>query len=106
MKILFPAAAALGMAGCGEEMQATAPSGEVPRPGAMPYVFGGRYQGVASNNQFAVWVVDTQTGAVTRCDMQACGEWVLPKALAWAPAPSAHPVGQREPGVPGLSSQK
>jgi hypothetical protein len=106
MKILLPAVAALGTTGCGNEVPPPAPTAQVSRPEPAPYVFGGRFQGVASNNQFAVWVVDTQTGAVARCDTQACAEWVLPKAPGWTPAPGAQPAGPPGPIVPGLGGQK
>lgn len=107
IKILLPAVVALGLSGCGDEAP-PAPIVQVPQsaPTPAPYVFDGRYQGVASNNQFAVWVVDTRTGAVARCDTQACGEWVLPKAPGWTPAPGAQATGQQQPMVPGFGGQK
>lgn len=105
MKSLLPAVTVLGLASCGNEVP-PAPTAEVSRPEPAPYVFGGRFQGVASNNQFAIWVVDTQTGAVTRCDTQACGEWVLPKAPGWTPAPSPLGHGQQGPTGSGFGNQK
>jgi hypothetical protein len=68
--MLLATLAVLIIAGCDDE---------VPERSAASYVFAGRYQGVESANQYAVWVVDTYTGAVVRCDTQKCGEWVAPK---------------------------
>jgi hypothetical protein len=88
--MLLAASAVLIVAGCDDEVPERPaampePPAAVPeRPAAVPehpaasYVFAGRYQGVESTNQFAVWVVDTYTGAVVRCDTQKCGEWVVP----------------------------
>jgi len=74
--MLLATSAVLIIAGCDDEV-AERPAAVPERPGAS-YVFAGRYQGVESTNQFAVWVVDTYTGAVVRCDTEKCGEWVTP----------------------------
>ena len=70
LTLLFAPLAVLIIAGCDDK---------APERSAASYVFAGRYQGVASTNQFAVWVIDTYTGAVVRCDTQECGEWVVAK---------------------------
>jgi hypothetical protein len=81
--MLLAASAVLIVAGCDDDVPER-PAAVPERPAAVPehpaasYVFAGRYQGVESTNQFAVWVVDTYTGAVVRCDTQRCGEWVVP----------------------------
>ena len=76
LTMLLVASAVLIVAGCDSEVPEH-PS-EVTEHPAASYVFAGRYQGVESTNQFAVWVIDTYTGAVVRCDTQKCGEWVVP----------------------------
>jgi hypothetical protein len=101
-KILLTAVAALAIGGCGNEPP---PPAEAQRSLPMPQVFGGRYQGVASSNQYAVWVVDTETGAVARCETQKCGEWVFPKTPGSAPASFPTAVGP-EAVLPGRKTQK
>jgi hypothetical protein len=76
LTMLLAASAVLIVAGCDDEVPEHPAA--VPEHPAASYVFAGRYQGVESTNQFAVWVVDTYTGAVVRCDTQKCGEWVVP----------------------------
>ena len=103
-KFLLPMVAVLIMVGCEDEVPM--PAVEGPKHSPVSYVHRGRYQGVASSNQFAVWVVDTQTGAVVRCDMDACGEWVVPQALGTAPASEVQNLGSYETLVPESASQK
>jgi hypothetical protein len=74
LTILFATLAVLILAGCDDE---------APERSAASHVFAGRYQGVESANPYAVWVVDTYTGAVVRCDTQKCGEWVVPKTRSF-----------------------
>ncbi len=92
------------MVGCEDEVPI--PAAEGPKHSPVSYVYRGRYQGVASSNQFAVWVVDTQTSAVVRCDMDACGEWVVPKAPGSAPVPEVRNMGSHETLVPESARQK
>jgi len=80
LPILLAASAMLIVAGCDDDVPER-PAVVPEYPGAS-YVFAGRYQGVESTNQFAIWVVDTYTGAVVRCDTQKCGEWVVPEPPA------------------------
>jgi len=101
--MLLAASAVLMIAACGNEEEPEHPAAVPERPGAS-YVFAGRYQGVESTNQFAVWVVDTYTGAVVRCDTEKCGEWVVPGT----PASKSEAVkgGLREEAVQRMGSER
>jgi len=92
LTILLAASAVSMIAGCGNEEPGR--SAAEPARSGPSRVFAGRYQGVESANPFAVWVVDTSTGAVVRCDTQECGEWITPGT----PDSGSGPVngGQRE----------
>lgn len=92
LTMLLSVSAVSIIAGCGNEEPGRSAT-EPARPGSS-HVLSGRYQGVESANPFAVWVVDTSTGAVVRCDTQKCGEWITPLMPASGPEPVSR--GQRE----------
>ena len=102
LPLLLAASAVLVVAGCDDAVPER-PAAVPEHPGAS-YVFTGRYQGVESTNQFAVWVVDTHTGAVVRCDTQKCGEWVVPGT----PASGSEAVesGLREKAAPRTAGER
>jgi hypothetical protein len=102
LTMLLATSAVLVIAGCDHEVPEH-PAEVAERPAAS-YTFAGRFQGVESTNQFAVWVVDTHTGAVVRCDTQKCGEWVLPGT----PASGSEALADRlsEKAAPHAASEK
>ena len=99
MAILPPVLAVLSMEGCGDK--APTPTAMETQGSPVSYIFRGRYQGVESSNQYAVWVVDTHTGAVVRCGTDACGAWIMPKVSDSTPTSSIKPpMASQFPALP------
>jgi hypothetical protein len=50
---------------------------DIARPANAGFMGSGRYIGTPTGSTSAIWVVDTETGAVRKCNLRnGCGEWM------------------------------